>query len=61
MSQQHNTPHFDSTSKTFSAPHHIFRTHLLGRTTKKSQVIPTSAEKVPEAVGTAKRDWTPPV
>jgi hypothetical protein len=38
----------------------FFTSISLAAQQKNSQVIPASAEKVPEAVGTAKRDWTPP-
>jgi len=31
---KHKKPHLDRGIKTFSALHHTFRTHLLGRTTK---------------------------
>src|SRR5579885_2078829 len=59
--QQQKTPCTSTPHPKPLAPSITFPTPIsLPPQQKNSQVIPASAEKVPEAVGTAKRDWTPP-
>jgi hypothetical protein len=59
--RQPKKPHASTApSKPLALPITLFAPISLARQQKISQVIPPSAEKVPEAVGTAKRDWIPP-